>query len=76
MNKEIKINGLGVVRVYSDKSSSNISNSDIEMDLRAKSAVKAAIEKAVICKKPIALYDEENKRAYIQTADGAKKYVR
>lgn len=37
---------------------------DNEMDERAVEAVKAAINKAKICKKPIASYDKEKKRAY------------
>lgn len=35
--------------------------SDIEMDIRALEAVKAAILKAEICKKPVAKYDMESK---------------
>ena len=36
-----------------------ISDNDMEMDLRASAAVKAALNKAEICKKPIAKYDKE-----------------
>ena len=49
--------------------------SDNEMDLRAVEAVKAAIEKAKICKKPIAGYDKEKKTAYIEFANGERKYA-
>ena len=52
-----------------------ISHKDIEMDRRAKQAVQAAVEKAEFCKKPIAKYDKTAKKAYIQYADGVKKYV-
>lgn len=45
------------------------------MDKRAKQAVRAAIEKAKFCKKPIAMYDKVLKKAYIQYADGVRKYV-
>ena len=38
-------------------------------------AVKAAINKAKICKKPIAGYDKEKKRAYVEYANGERKYV-
>lgn len=38
-------------------------------------AVKAAINKAKICKKPIAAYDKEKKRAYVEYANGERKYV-
>ena len=43
--------------------------------LRAKEAVKAALEKAKVCKKPIARYDIEAKRAYIEDAEGNRRYV-
>ena len=35
--------------------------SDCEMDARAVEAVKAAINKAKVCKKPVAGYDKERK---------------
>ena len=38
-----------------------MTESDNEMDERAVEAVKAAINKAKICKKPIAGYDKEKK---------------
>ena len=34
-----------------------ISESDAEMDYRAEEAVKAALHRAKVCKKPIARYD-------------------
>lgn len=37
--------------------------------------VKAAINNAKICKKPIAGYDKEKKRAYVEYANGERKYV-
>lgn len=52
-----------------------ISGRDAEMDARAAQAVKSAIEKAEFCKKPVARYDTIQKRAYIEYADGVKKYV-
>lgn len=51
-----------------------LSESDSEMDRRAVEAVKAAINKAKICKKPIAGYDKERKAAYIEYANGERKY--
>ena len=48
--------------------------SDIEMDIRAQEAVKAAISKAEICKKPVAKYDMESRREYLQYPDGRKVY--
>ena len=45
------------------------------MDRRAVEAVKAAINKAKICKKPIAGYDKEKKVAYIEYANGDRQYA-
>jgi len=45
------------------------------MDYRARKAVKAAINRAEICKKPIAKYDSVNRKAYLQNADSKKIYV-
>lgn len=52
-----------------------ISKNDMEMDRRAKAAVQSAIQKAEICNKPVAKYDRETGRAYIQIGNGEKKYV-
>lgn len=65
-----------VIKVVSPEEQNQVlSNSDIEMDARARQAVKVAIEKAQFCKKPVARYDTETKRAYIEYADGERKYV-
>ena len=52
-----------------------ISNRDAEMDARAVQAVKSAVRKAEFCKKPVAKYDNVAKKAYVQYADGVRKYV-
>ncbi|RHV66017.1 MULTISPECIES: hypothetical protein [Clostridia] len=52
-----------------------LSKSDREMDTRAVAAVKSAIYKAKICKKPIAKYDPVLKTVYIEYADGRRCYV-
>lgn len=76
MNKTVTLrNNRSVTVISSNKPNDGISESDAEMDTRAREAVRSAINKAVICKKPIAKYDKVNKRAYIETADGVKKYV-
>lgn len=54
---------------------STLTMSENEMDERAVEAVKAAINKAKICKKPIAKYDKEKKAAYIEYANGDRKYA-
>lgn len=65
-----------VIKVVSPEEQNQVlSSSDIEMDARARQAVKVAIEKAEFCKKPVARYDAETKRAYIEYADGVRKYV-
>ena len=53
-----------------------ISDNDMEMDLRASAAVKAALNKAEICKKPIAKYDKEKKKAYVEYPSGRRVIVR
>ncbi len=52
-----------------------ISPQDAEMDARAVEAVKTAIEKAKFCKKPIAKYDIETGKAYLEYSNGEKQYV-
>ena len=46
-----------------------------EMDRRAKEAVRADLEKAKFLGQPIAKYDENLKRAYIEYADGRREYA-
>ena len=56
-----------IIKVVSrEEEKSTLTESDSEMDERAVEAVKAAINKAKICKKPIAGYDKEKKRAYVR----------
>lgn len=65
-----------VVKVVSREEEKNtLTISDNEMDERAVEAVKAAINKAKICKKPIAGYDKEKKAAYVEYANGERKYA-
>lgn len=65
-----------IIKVVSrEEEKSTLTESDTEMDERAVEAVKAAINKAKICKKPIAGYDKEKKRAYVEYANGERKYA-
>lgn len=65
-----------VIKVVSHEEEKEIlTESDNEMDVRAVEAVKAAINKAKICKKPVAGYDKEKKAAYIEYANGERKYA-
>ena len=61
--------------VSSEEEKKTLTVSDSEMDVRAIEAVKAAINKAKICKKPVAGYDKENRVAYIEYANGERKYA-
>ena len=61
--------------IYRGDEESTLTVSDNEMDERATAAVEAAISKAKICKKPIACYDKEKKAAYIEYANGERKYA-
>lgn len=66
-----------VIKVISrEDEKKTLTASDNEMDRRAVEAVKAAINKAKICKKPIAGYDKEKKSAYIEYANGDRKYAK
>lgn len=66
----------GLIKVVMPSEVENIlTPNEIEMDIRALEAVKAAILKAEICKKPVAKYDMESKRAYLQYPDGRKVYL-
>lgn len=65
-----------VIKVVSHEEEKEIlTASDNEMDVRAVEAVKAAINTAKICKKPVAGYDKEKKAAYIEYANGERKYA-
>lgn len=65
-----------IIKVVSYEEEKNVLTvSDREMDERSVEAVKAAINKAKICKKPIACYDKEKKQAYVEFANGERKYV-
>ena len=76
MNKTVFLNNNCLVTVVSPENATAVlSETDIEMDYRAREAVKAAINRAEICKKPIAKYDSSNKKVYLQTADSKKIYV-
>lgn len=75
MSKVININGRDVKVIDNTEKQETLSQEDKEMDIRVKEAVKAALEKAKVCKKPIARYDIEAKRAYIEDAEGNRRYV-
>ena len=59
--------------VSSEEEKTTLTVSDSEMDARA---TEAAINKAKICKKPVAGYDKEKRVAYIEYANGERKYAK
>lgn len=61
--------------IKTDHPEKYISESDAEMDRRAVAAVNAAIEKAKVCGKPVARYDKDTMRAYLEYPDGRREYV-
>ncbi len=77
MKRSVVVNGkvIEVEVINTNDQTKYISESDAEMDARASYAVKAAIQKAKICKKPVAKYDKVNKRAYLEYANGERKYA-
>ena len=64
-----------IVKVEKSGDFSSLTENEREMDMRAREAVKAAIKKAKVCKKPIARYDAKARRAYLEYPDGEKVYV-
>ncbi len=66
---------LSVKVVHASNQGCAITARDAEMDVRATQAVKAALTKAKVCNKPIAKYDFDAKRAYVEYANGERRYV-
>lgn len=64
-----------VIQIASSGDKSTLTASDREMDRRATEAVKAAIHRAKVCNKPIAGYDSESNRAYLEYPNGERKYA-
>jgi hypothetical protein len=79
MSVDIKQIGDMKIKVVSEDDSISykdiISDQDAEMDRRAIAAVRSAIEKAKVCNKPIAKFDVETKRAYLEYPDGSREYA-
>ena len=75
MTKVLTKSGKVIKVVSHEEEKEIVTESDNEMDARATEAVKAAINKAKICKKPVAGYDKENRVAYIEYANGERKYA-
>lgn len=75
MNTKRKVGKYAVQVVMPDSADAvTISAEDQDMDKRVRSAVSSAINKAKVCKNPIAKYDLRKKKAYVES-NGVKKYV-
>lgn len=65
------------IKVVDSSSRRNyISGTDAEMDERAVEAVRAALSKAAVCKKPVAKYDATTQKAYVEYPGGRRIDVR
>lgn len=73
MKEIIKGNEQIKVVTYEEKNE-YLTDSDKEMDARARQAVKTAIEKAEFCKKPVTRYDVDTHKSYIEYPNGDIKY--
>lgn len=77
MNKAVLLkDGRSIKVISAENVGAELTEAEIEMDYRAREAVKAAINKAKACKKPIAKYDSVYRKAYLQTADGEKIFIK
>lgn len=74
--KTVKVKSGRLINVVNDTEHSNyISCNDEEMDARAVEAVRTAVNIAKFCQKPVARYDIQTKKVYVEYADGDRKYV-
>ena len=75
MVKEIKGTNYSIKVVPEANREKYTTDLEKDMDYRAKQAVKAAVSKAEVCKKPVAKYDVASKSAYLQYPDGSRVNV-
>ncbi len=74
MSKIIKKGDMTIRIIMPDEVDENLTEEDIEIDERVRQGVKAAIERAKVCKIPIARYAPVKKKAYMEYPDGTRKY--
>lgn len=70
MSEAIKVGRYVVKILEKNERIAQMSASEIEMDKRARAAVHAAIRKAEVCKHPVAKYNQKQRKAYIELANG------
>lgn len=75
MAKVVSLNGMAIKEIDAQEKDAFLTQDDKDMDISATAAVRAALNKAKICGKPIARYDTVTHRAHIENADGTIKYV-
>lgn len=75
MAKVVNLNGMTIRVIDAQEKDAFLTQDDKDMDIRATAAVKAALNKAKICGKPIARYDIITRRAYIENADGTIRII-
>lgn len=81
IKKEITINGVAVRVIKKNTTRKKmleqgiITINDAEMDKRARTAVNMEKRKARVCKKPLAIYDKMEGKAYLVDSDGKKVTV-
>ena len=74
MAKVVELNGMTIKVIDSQEKDAFLTQDDKDMDIRATAAVRAALNKAKICGKPIARYDIVTHRVFIEYVDGTIKY--
>jgi len=74
MSDDIRKVGKHTMRIVTSEDTDKTAE-DIEMDKRVTAAVNSAINKAKVCNKPIAKYDQRKKKAYVMNSNGERKYV-
>lgn len=75
MEKIVRVKGRQIKVFPHEMARENITPADADMDNRVLHAVHSALDRAKVCNKPIAKYDTEAKKAYIEYPDGTRKYV-
>lgn len=63
------------MNVIVDRDGSTLTEKDREMDRRAKEAVAAAVHKARVIGKPLAKFDKEAVKAFLEYSDGHREYI-
>lgn len=63
------------MNVIVDRDGSTLTENDREMDRRAKEAVAAAIYKAKVKGKPLARFDKDAVKAFLEYSDGHREYI-